>query len=660
VRLILRFSKLAAFLSVLFLLSVAGEVLAQEEPITVAPELVTGSRLAESLDEVPQAAYVVTADEIEKSGAKTLSEILDKIPGVSTLRKNSWSQDDKVKMRGLDLEVLVLVDGVPFMPTHYDDMFTTDLRSIPLETIERIEIVKGAGSALYGSMAAAGVINIITKTPDKYKTSIIAEGGSNDWRRYVASAGIKGEIFDVGVRYSHREEGEVPIRYDLFSNKILKALDYDEDSASINLSKGNWRFGADFGSYDSKWEAGNPLIDKQEDDYKRFYLRYADLRNEIVAYAHFLDKKYTQGGAEVDFYDDNWNLIKRDYVLKCLPYDYNEDIWGLEFTQKTSIGEVPLAWGVAYRFEKLSANGDGLIVDNDKKTYSIDKFSYKGERYNIAPFAQFSFALGDVLMDIGLRYENWDVDDGKDESEFAPKISFYRQDDSGKLWYLTAGRFFAMPSLYQLYAKEAMVEPNPNLLPEKGYTYDLGVKDPNNRWNMNLFYLTMDDKIKWEDLDPNDGIYYGKYINLAEFRSWGIEGQLEKPLTTNLSWINGMTWQKAEEKPSVDHPWRKGGTPQWELYSELNYDNGPWYGSLSAHYYGGRDIDPSIVEGISYAYDGPADDDFIIVDVLLSYNMKNDRITLAAYNIFDKEYIIDTFGFIGPERRVYLTLEHLF
>jgi vitamin B12 transporter len=125
-----------------------------------------------------------------------------------------------------------------------------------LESIERIEVVKGAGSALYGSMAAAGVINIITKTPDKYKTSIIAEGGSNDWRRYSASAGIKGEVFDVGIRYNHREEGEVSIRYDSYLNRMLKALDYDEDSASVNLSRGNWRFGADFGSYDSKWEPG--------------------------------------------------------------------------------------------------------------------------------------------------------------------------------------------------------------------------------------------------------------------------------------------------------------------------------------------------------------------------------------------------------------------
>ncbi|KRT35513.1 TonB-dependent receptor [Acetomicrobium hydrogeniformans] len=641
-KLSLSFSKIIVFLSFLYLSSfLGGEVLAQEGPVTVAPELVTGSRLAESLDEVPQATYVITAEEIERSRAKTLSEVLDKIPGISTLRKNSWAQDDSLRMRGVATEILILVDGVPYYNASYGaDMFNVDLRSIPLESVERVEVIKGAGSALYGSMAAAGVINIITKTPDKYKTSIIAEGGSNDWRRYSVSAGIKGDVFDVGIRYNHREEGEVPIRY--YDDEVYKALDYDEDSASIALSWGNWRFGADFGSYNSKWDAGNPMIDKQEDDYKRFYLKYADLKNEVIAYAHFINKEYVQGGQGGD--DDLPDFTRP------LPNDYDQDIWGLEFTQKSSIGEVPLAWGVAYRFEKLSANGDGLIVDSDKKTYSIDKFSYKGERYNIAPFTQFSFVLGDVLMDIGLRYENWDVDDGKDESEFTPKISFYRQDDSGKLWYLTAGKFFAMPSLYQLYAKDAMLEPNPNLLPEKGYTYDLGVKDPNNRWNVGLFYMTLDNKFKWDQIGSK-----GRYINLAEFRSLGIEGQFEKALTSNLKWINGMTWQKPEEKQTSSDPWRKGGTPQWELYSELNYDNGPWFGSLSAHYYGQREID-----NLQSYHNNRADDDFITVDAILAYDMEDYKITLAAYNIFDEEYIIDTSGYIGPERRVYLTLEHLF
>jgi len=511
------------------------------------------------------------------------------------------------------------VDGVPFMPVNYDDMFTADLRSIPLESIERIEVVKGAGSALYGSMAAAGVINIITKTPDKYKTSIIAEGGSNDWRRYSASAGIKGDIFDVGIRYNHREEGEVPIRY--YGDEVYKALDYDEDSASIALSWGNWRFGADFGSYDSKWEPYKDAVDRYEDDYKRFYLKYADLKNEVIAYAHLIDRKYKGS------YESN---------------NYDGDIWGLEFTQRTLMGDIPLAWGVAYRSEDLSVD-DLVIYDN----------SFKAERHNIAPFAQFSFLLGDIFMDIGLRYENWDVDNGKDKSEFTPKISFYRQDDSGKLWYLTAGKFFAMPSLYQLYLKGAWTEPNPNLLPEKGYSYDLGLKDPDNKWNINLFYIKLDDKIKWKDLDPDPLIYKGKYINLSEFRSWGIEGQFEKALTSHLRWINGMTWQKPEEKTNPGDPWQKGGTPQLELYSELNYDSGPWFGSLSAHYYGKREKD-------NLSGDDRADDDFVTVDAILAYDMENYKITLAAYNIFDKEYIVDTSGFIGPERRVYLTLEHLF
>ncbi|MGI6774833.1 TonB-dependent receptor domain-containing protein [Acetomicrobium sp.] len=165
-------------------------------------------------------------------------------------------------------------------------------------------------------------------------------------------------------------------------------------------------------------------------------------------------------------------------------------------------------------------------------------------------------------MDIGLRYENWDVDDGKDESEFARRRShFITQDASGKLWYLTAGKSFAMPSLYQLYAKISLALIQiPICLPEKGCAYDFGIKDPVNKWNINLFYMEMDDKIKWETIDSKD--FRGRYNNLAEFRSWGIEGQLEKPLTTNLSWINGMTWQKAEEKQTSGDPWRKGGTPQ--------------------------------------------------------------------------------------------------
>jgi Outer membrane cobalamin receptor protein len=142
--------------------------LSQDAPVTVAPEIVTGSRLAETLDEVPAPTDVVTSADIADMGAKSLGEILDRVPGIVSLARGGSTQEDNLKVRGLVTEVLYLVDGVPFYKaSHAAGAAAVDLRSIPVESIERIEIVRGAGSALYGSMAAGGVINIITKKPGK-------------------------------------------------------------------------------------------------------------------------------------------------------------------------------------------------------------------------------------------------------------------------------------------------------------------------------------------------------------------------------------------------------------------------------------------------------------------------------------------------------------
>ncbi|HCD71271.1 MAG TPA: TonB-dependent receptor, partial [Thermovirga lienii] len=144
----------------------AGASFAQEA-LTLEPEVVTGSRVYQSLEEVPAATYVVTSEDIERSGATELGELLSStVPGIYISSRNGSTQEDNIKLRGLVTEVLILVDGVPYYKaSHGAGAAAYDLRSIPLEDIERIEVVKGAGSALYGSMAAAGVINIITKKP---------------------------------------------------------------------------------------------------------------------------------------------------------------------------------------------------------------------------------------------------------------------------------------------------------------------------------------------------------------------------------------------------------------------------------------------------------------------------------------------------------------
>jgi hypothetical protein len=82
------------------------------------------------------------------------------------------------------------------------------------------------------------------------------------------------------------------------------------------------------------------------------------------------------------------------------------------------MGDIPLAWGIDYRFENFS--GDDLVI------YASIILS-RANGTTLLPLRSFPFCWA-MFMDIGLRYENWDVDDGKDESEFTPKISFYHQD----------------------------------------------------------------------------------------------------------------------------------------------------------------------------------------------------------------------------------------
>ena len=139
-----------------------------EEEVTIN---VTANRTALLDLDTPVSTSVITQEDIQNSGAKTAFDAVANIPGVTI---NSFSasgadfggMDSRTNIRGLDRGALVLVNGVPMNLNG-----KSGIGSIPTSAIERIEVVKGAASTLYGAEALGGVINIITKTPSK-------EGGS--------------------------------------------------------------------------------------------------------------------------------------------------------------------------------------------------------------------------------------------------------------------------------------------------------------------------------------------------------------------------------------------------------------------------------------------------------------------------------------------------
>lgn len=145
---------------------------------------------------------VITAEDIEKTGSRTVAEALSHATGVrvSTGRKN----EPRINIRGLGQErVLIMIDGVPYYETNYGAL---DMNQIPTDNIAKIEITKGAASVLYGTNALAGTVNIITKqATGKPFYSVTAEGGDVDYFRTSASHGMKKGIFSYWLNYSHSQ-----------------------------------------------------------------------------------------------------------------------------------------------------------------------------------------------------------------------------------------------------------------------------------------------------------------------------------------------------------------------------------------------------------------------------------------------------------------------
>src|SRR5690606_32760984 len=156
-----------AVLSAMAANSQAEDVIQQQEKVKLETIVVTASGSGVDVKDAPASISVITSEEIAKQPVKSISEILSKVPGVSG-GMGLNGEGAKIKLRGLPTEYsLILVDGKRIgnssRTAYRTDLQRQDLNWINPENIERIEIVKGPMSSLYGSDAMGGVINIITK-----------------------------------------------------------------------------------------------------------------------------------------------------------------------------------------------------------------------------------------------------------------------------------------------------------------------------------------------------------------------------------------------------------------------------------------------------------------------------------------------------------------
>lgn len=226
-------------LALLGLAAVHTPALAQASTDTV---IVTASRFPEQRLDAPIGTRIITAEEIENSTAHNVPEVLARLGGMHT-RNNSGSPDLQIDLRGFgatgDDNTLVLLDGVRIEKV---DSAPRHLSSIPLQTIERIEILPGSGGVMYGAGATGGTINIITKSfaQNRRSAAVSAGAGTHDTSEFRVNGTVAGEAVGLtlnGTRYrsdNYRDNNEVE------QTAGTGDLVWRRDGSSASL-----RFGAD-------------------------------------------------------------------------------------------------------------------------------------------------------------------------------------------------------------------------------------------------------------------------------------------------------------------------------------------------------------------------------------------------------------------------------
>ena len=223
------------------------------------------SRTGERLSQSPAAAYVITSEDIRRSGATSIPEALRGTPGMEVARvdQHTWA----ISARGFNdtfaNKLLVMIDGRTVYTPLFSGVFW-DVQDTMLEDIDRIEVIRGPGSTLWGANAVNGVVNIVTKTAAQTQGGLLSAGGG------------AGEIGFGALRYGGR------INEDIHYRAFVKYFDRDDTRLLEHRPDGDWQMLR--GGFRVDWTPGLALQDSLLHD--EVTLQGDIYRGEVDQYFH--------------------------------------------------------------------------------------------------------------------------------------------------------------------------------------------------------------------------------------------------------------------------------------------------------------------------------------------------------------------------------------
>lgn len=592
-----------------------SQVVSPDNEEALDPVVVTGTAYPTTLGRSTASVTVITREEIEARRADTVSELLQRVPGLYVDQPASRGGVTSVYIRGGDPNfTLVLIDGVKVNDPTNSRGGSFDFSTLSTDNIERIEVVRDPMSSIYGSDALSGVINIITKK-GKGKTRISPEFSGGRYGQYRFLAGMSGspDILSYSFTGSYIDEGEqvegskfksptFNANLGLFSTdtvEINSTLRYSHiDSSSFPDDSGGPEF-AVIRSVDER------NIDQFLLGIKLVHVPFEWWDYEVKFGFYYNKEKFSSPGVAPGIRDP-LGIPPNESDTKFSRYDVN-------LINRFSLYDT-LDLVAGFETEIDDGSGSGTLFGEIPVSTGFDL-----NRYILSPYLELHWAmLEDLTLVLGSR-----VDFPKDfDSEFSPRVGVsYKIKATDTILRANWGEGFKLPSFFAL---SNPIVGNPGLDPEKSRSIDLGINqfiwDGRVEALLNFYYSEYQNLIDFDEGPPP------RLVNRSRVTIKGFEFIIEAESWKKLKLNGNLTYAASDIK----------GT------NEVLRNRPRWWGGFSILFRPTRVFDINI--------------DALFVGKVFDSSIPTGDVTLDSYSVFDLAATWNP----HKKMRIFLAVDNLF
>ena len=585
---------------------------------------VTANRMVLLNLDTPAAMDVITDKDIMNSGAKNAFDAVNMVPGITSFSYGAsgleyGAMDSRVNIRGLERGSLILVNGVPMNLNGKGG-----LSSIPTGSIARIEVLKGAASALYGSDAMSGVVNVITKTPTKEGGSATIGVGNMGSQTYKINYGTPRFLIGIERGFFGKQDPSTPVRTDSVDHprgyEYYTARDKGNSLGIFMSGKLSDKVTLNFSRFEGKSAYAQLSTESNATNRNRHSTTYAydDSKNNASLI-------YKDGNTTGTLFYNDRDLKGKNRKHSLPSYTSNDS----NYIARQYGFDVQHEWDFRGGKDYLIA---GVLGKRETYRTTSGPVYANPHRHSLALYGSYSYQINPTWTTVvGLRYT--DIKDPvKNQHVLTPQFQLNHRINKESSVYMNVGKAFTMPNLsdtFKTVNRQYQSVSGRNLKPEEGWNYELGYKHITNKdsWKVAAFYMDFKNFFSWK---PDSNGKMTIRVNGGRFRNVGVEAQYGRKLTDRLKVTVGAAYSNPKQM-EIDKNYWKQANPKLQFTGGIHYNSSTWTAGSSINFVTKRmknrdgGINPNLVAWNAY--------------VGYQFN-ENSSIRLDARNLLNRHNVI--------------------